>query len=203
MARTDRKQRQRLSPGSRRANILEAAAAAFANHPYSEVTISEISQAASASNALVYRYFRNKEELYTEVVRLAIADLLARQDAALKALASGTPIRDHIRAATIVYLDHIATHPEAWALPQRQPGGEPPAVAALRHQARHTYVEQLTSLLRPSEQARHTYAIWGYLGFIDVACLHWVDKGCPPDDRWSLIDAALGALEGALGDWAA
>lgn len=203
MARTDRKQRQRLSPDSRRSNILAAAAAAFASHPYSEVTISDISQAASASNALVYRYFRNKEELYTEVVRLSIADLLARQDATLKALDSGTPIRDHIRAATIIYLDHIATHPEAWALPQRQPGGEPATAAALRHQARHTYVEQLTKLLRPSEQARHAYAIWGYLGFIDAACLRWVDKGCPSGDRWSLIDAALGALEGALGDWAA
>lgn len=24
--------------------------------------------------------------------------------------------------------------------------------------------------------------------------LHWVDKGCPEEDRWALIDAALSAL---------
>ena len=33
--------------------------------------------------------------------------------------------------------------------------------------------------------------------------LHWGNKGCPEEDQWALIDAALGALEGALGDWAA
>ena len=53
------------------------------------------------------------------------------------------------------------------------------------------------------EQARHRYALWGYLGFIDAACLHWVERGCPDEERWGVIDAALGALEGGLGDWAA
>ena len=52
-------------------------------------------------------------------------------------------------------------------------------------------------------EARHRYALWGYLGFIDAACLHWVERGCPDEERWGLVDAALGALEGGLGDWAA
>ena len=29
----------------------------------------------------------------------------------------------------------------------------------------------------------------------------WVHAGCPDDQRHSLVDAALGCLEGALGDW--
>ena len=183
MARTDRRPRRRLDPDSRRAAILEAAAAAFAAHPYAEVTISSIAAEAYSSNALVYRYFANKEDLYAEVVRVAIADLLTRQAEALDALPDGVPVRDRIRAATMVYLNHIATHPDAWAMPMRRPGGEPAAVAELR--------------------ARHDYALWGYFGFIDAAALRWVGKGCPEEDRWALIDAALGALEGALGDWAA
>ena len=59
------------------------------------------------------------------------------------------------------------------------------------------------ALRGPGEQARHRYALWGYLGFIDAACLHWVERGCPDEERWGVIDAALGALEGGLGDWAA
>lgn len=203
MARTDRKPRRRLDPDSRRAAILDAAAEAFATRPYGEVTISSISADTEASNALVYRYFESKEELYAEVVRLAIADLIAKQVAALEALPDGVPVRDRIRAATVVYLDHVASHPEAWALPMRQPGGEPPAVAELRAHARRDYVERLRGQLGPSSQVRHDYALWGYFGFLDAACLRWVEGGCPDDHRWPLIDAALGALEGALGDWSA
>lgn len=203
MVRTDRRPRRRLDPDSRRAAILEAAAAAFAAHPYAEVTISSIAAEAYSSNALVYRYFANKEDLYAEVVQVAIADLLTRQAEALDALPDGVPVRDRIRAATMVYLDHIATHPDAWAMPMRRPGGEPAAVAELRARTRCDYVKRLQGLLAPSTQARHDYALWGYFGFIDAAALRWVGKGCPEEDRWALIDAALGALEGALGDWAA
>ncbi|MCI1746923.1 MAG: TetR/AcrR family transcriptional regulator [Acidipropionibacterium sp.] len=203
MSRTDRRPRHRLDPDSRRAAILDAAIEAFAVQPYGEVTISSIADAAGASNALVYRYFENKEALYTEVARLAIADLRASQAAALRQLPRGVPLRDRLRATAVVYLDHIASHPDAWAMPMRQPGGEPPAAAELRTRARSTYVEDLARLLEPNDQRRHEYALWGYFGFLDTACLHWVERGCPDNDRWPLIDAALGALEGALGDWAA
>lgn len=203
MTRTDRKPRRRLDPDSRRAAILDAAAEAFAALPYPEVTISLIASRAESSNALVYRYFANKEDLYVDVVRLAIAHLQSAQAAALDALPDGVPVRDRIATAMGVYLDHIASHPEAWAMPMRQPGGEPAAAADLRAQARHDYIAGLGRLLKPSSQARHEYALRGYFGFIDSACLHWVDNGCPEEHRWALIDAALGALEGALGDWAA
>lgn len=203
MVRTDRTPRRRLDPGSRRAAILDAAARAFATHAYSDVTISSISADADSSNALVYRYFESKEDLYTEVVRIAIAKLMATQADVLEQLPQGVPVRDRIREATVVYLDHIASHPDAWAVPQRQPGSEPPAAAALRASARRDYVEHLRDMLAPSSNHRHEYALWGYLGFVDAACLTWVDEGCPERARWALVDAALGALEGALGDWGA
>ncbi|MGB4780024.1 MAG: TetR/AcrR family transcriptional regulator, partial [Microbacterium sp.] len=79
----------------------------------------------------------------------------------------------------------------------------PGVVATLRAEARSEYVERLRALLAPSAARRHEYALWGYFGFLDGACLTWVERGCPDDDRDALIDAALGALEGALGDWAA
>lgn len=203
MARTDRQPRKRLDPDARRAAILDAAAESFGGHPYAEVTVSSIASRAGASDALLYRYFSGKEDLYAEIVRLAIADLLNRQAAALDALPPGVPVRDRVREATIVYLDHIADHPAAWATPLSAPGTEPRAAAAIRAQSRRDYVARLRALLSPSAQARHEYALWGFFGFLDAACLRWVERGCPVDERWSLIDAALGALEGALGDWAA
>jgi AcrR family transcriptional regulator len=167
------------------------------------VTVSSIASRAGASDALLYRYFSGKADLYVAIVRLAIDDLMNRQAAALAVLPMGVPVRDRVREATTVYLDHIAGHPAAWAVPLNLPGTEPPEAAAIRARARHDYVERLRALLSPSTQTRHEYALWGYFGFLDAACLHWVKRGCPDEERWSLIDAALGALEGALGNWAA
>lgn len=203
MARTDRQPRRRLDPNARRSAILDAAALSFAEQPYAEVTIASVASRAGASDALIYRYFSGKEELYAEIVRLAIDGLLSRQTAALDALPPGVPVRDRIRETTLVYLDHIATHPAAWAMPLSTPGTEPAAAAAIRVRARRDYVDRLRALLSPSTQARHEYALWGYFGFLDAACLRWVERGCPDGDRSPLVDAALGALEGGLGDWSA
>lgn len=203
VARTDRHPRRRLDPRARRAAILDAAAEAFAGSSYADVTISAIAGRAGASDALLYRYFPGKEELYAEVVRLALDDLLARQRAAVADLADGAPVRDRVRTATAVYLDHIAHHPQAWSMPLSRPGSEPEAAASIRADARHEYVRRLRDVLAPSDQLRHEYALWGFFGFLDAACLRWVERGCPQEERWSLMDASLGALEGALGDWAA
>ncbi len=185
----------------RRAAIVAAAAEAFARSSYASVTISDIARRAGASDALLYRYFAGKEPLYAEVVRLAVDDLLARQAVALGAVPDGAPVRDRVRAATVVYLDHIAGHPQSWARPVRGPGSEPEAAADVRARARGDYVDRLRALLATDRQQRHEYALWGYFGFLDAACLRWVDRGCPDDERWAVVDAALGALEGALGDW--
>jgi len=72
--------------------------------------------------------------------------------------------------------------------------------AGLR-QAREAAVTALAQVVGGSRGHRDDFALWGYLGFLDDACLRWVHAGCPDDQRHSLVDAALGCLEGALGDW--
>ena len=64
-------------------------------------------------------------------------------------------------------------------------------------------VAALAEVVGGSRGHRDDFALWGYLGFLDDACLRWVHAGCPDDQRHSLVDAALGCLEGALGDWRA
>ena len=134
--RTDKHPRTRLDPDARRAAILEAAMELFAERPYTEVPIAAIARQAGASDALVYRYFAGKDELYAEVVRRAIGRLGQRQAEVLEALPAGVPTRDRVRAATLVYLDYVAEHPASWATPFTAPGAEPGAAAAERAQAR-------------------------------------------------------------------
>jgi AcrR family transcriptional regulator len=201
MNRTESAERVRLDPAERRNVILDAATEAFAKTGYSEVKISAIAQAAGASDALIYRYFSGKEQLYAEVVQRAINTLLASQAEALAKLPPFTSVRDHVRVATVAYLDHIAAQPGAWALPMRNPGSEPANVAAIRAAAKASYVQALDQMLPQTDDARRPYALWGYYGFLDAACLYWVEAACPEEGRWPLIEAALGALQGAIGDW--
>lgn len=203
MPRSDRRPRTRMDAEERRDAILAAAELAFGERPFSEVTIAEISEASGASDALIYRYFNGKDGLYTEVVQRAVADLTERQTAALGALHPRTPVEAQVRALLVAYLDHIAATPGMWALQHRQPGSEPGVVAEIRAQALQSQVGLLEGLLAPNPSLRHEYALWGFFGFTNTACQRWVEGGADPDQRWDVINAALGALQGALGDWAA
>lgn len=182
--------------------ILDAAREAFASTPYAEVSAAQVAEASGSSAGLVFHYFGSKAQLYAEVVRGAMHDLGEAHEAAQAALADGVPVRDRVRAAVLVRLDHLAGRPGVWATPLV--GGEEPTEAlAVRREARAMEVEVLRALLPVADWARHEYALWGWLGFLDQACLRWVEAGCPVDERHPLTDAALGALEGALGDWGA
>lgn len=199
--RTDRLPRQRLDADTRRETILSEAASAFRAAPYAEVKVADVATGAAASPALVYRYFGTKPGLYAAVLERAAEDLAARQAAALSAVDGGAPIRDRVRALLEAYVDHVAADPTSWSNPLIG-GDDPPEAIAVRRGVTDRTVDDLRAVLNLSDDwARDEYALRGYLGFVDQACLHWVSAGCPDDQRWAVVEASLGALQGALGDW--
>lgn len=192
--------RRRLDTESRRAEILEAAHTLYATAPYSEVTVAQVAERSGASQALIFHYFGNKAGLYTAVVDDALARLRAAQSRVIDALPPGVPVRDKVRASLEVYLDQVAANPSAWA--GAPAAFEEPAVALrARRDSRAEWVRLLGDLLGVGDWPRHTYALWGYFGFVDEICRRWAAEGTPADRRGHLLDAALGALQGALGDW--
>ena len=113
-------------------------------------------------------------------------------------LPEGSSARDRVRT----YLDFIAECSPGWVTYQVLAGHDPGDEAArVRRQAREAAVAALAEVVGGSRGHRDDFALWGYLGFLDDACLRWVRAGCPDDQRHSLINATLGCLEGALGDW--
>ena len=169
-----------MDPAERRELMLSAARRAFASRPYEEVSLVEVAAEAQASEALVHKYFAGKAGLYAQVLRRAADEL----------------------AAVLTYLDFIAERSPGWVTYQALAGHDPGDEAArVRRQAREAAVAALAEVVGGSRGHRDDFALWGYLGFLDDACLRWVHAGCPDDQRHSLVDAALGCLEGALGDW--
>nr|WP_300149972.1 TetR/AcrR family transcriptional regulator [Propionicimonas sp.] len=201
MRSADRRARQRLSPQERTDAILAAAAGAFTSTTYDQVSVSGVAVAAGASEALVYRYFENKSGLYTAVVREQLDRLAARQREAVAALRPGTSARDQVRVTIEAVLDHVRAVQAAWASPFFTGAYEPAAVQSLRRQYRQDFVASLTDQLQNPGYRRAHLAIVGFLGYLGAAAQQWVDDGCPDADRGPLVEAALGALQGALGDW--
>ena len=192
-----------MVPAERRELILSAASRAFASRPYEEVSLAEIAEEAQASEALVHKYFANKAGTYAQVLQRAADELAERTRRAADALPAGSSARDRVRASILTYLDFIAERSPGWMAYQILAGHEPGEAAQVRQAARESAVEALADVVGGSHGYRDEFALWGYLGFLDDACLRWVRAGCPAEQRHSLVDAALGCLEGALGDWRA
>lgn len=188
--------RRRLGARERKAAILAAAHTAFAATPYADVAVPDIARAAGGSPAIVFHYFGSKEGLYAAALAESLDDLARRQAEADAALPPNTSARDRVRTWVLAHLDHVASRARA-----TRPSEEPPAAAATRRQAHEADIAFLSGVLQPADAARDRFALIGFLGLLDAAGAVWAQDGCPEDDRHPLVEAALGALEGALGDW--
>lgn len=196
--RTDRRPRQRLDAEARRTAILRAAGAAFSTQPYDKVSVAQVAEAAGASEALVHRYFAGKSGLYLAVIRAGLTKLLDRQRDANLALGPSATQREHLESTLRLYLDAVSDWSVGWLTPLHAPGAEPAAATVLRRESREHYVRLLRELLNLPDDPHLDYALHGYLGFLDEACVRWALRNHPPQDRPALIAQAIAALSGAL-----
>jgi AcrR family transcriptional regulator len=60
---------KRMAADERRGQIARVAAALFARHGFSGVTTRQIAKAARVNEAILYRHFPTKEDLYTEIIK--------------------------------------------------------------------------------------------------------------------------------------
>jgi len=68
---------------ARRREILLAAARVFARLGYDGATLDDVAEQFGATKAVIYYYFRSKEEIYTEIRATAIRDAIERLEAIL------------------------------------------------------------------------------------------------------------------------
>ncbi len=88
-----------------RSTILAAALAEFAGHGLAGARMDAIASAASVNKALLYYYFRSKDELYTAVLNEFFQRLQARVDGALD---SGTNAGERILLYARAHFDSVS-----------------------------------------------------------------------------------------------
>lgn len=190
--------RQRLSPEARQATILECAMHRFGATSYEETSIAHIAADANASVALVHKYFGTKAELYTHALTSTFQELEQRQQQADDAQQCA---RERVRLMLLSYIELISELPITWAKVFVHPKAEPLLATETRAQHRQREVEFIANLIGGIHGYRDTAALNGFSGFLSSATLAWLDDGRKKEHIYSLVDAALGALQGALGDW--
>jgi AcrR family transcriptional regulator len=88
---------------ARRREILLAAARVFARLGYDGATLDDVADQFGATKAVIYYYFRSKEEMYTEIRATAIRDAIERLEAIL---ARGEPPEQTLRAVVTDLVTH-------------------------------------------------------------------------------------------------
>ena len=91
-----------------RNQILDAAEQLFAEQGFARTTIKQIGRAAGVNSALLYYYFADKEELYQEVLRRLIGNLVERTSGSLD---RPGPPESRLRALVAAQAEAIASNP--------------------------------------------------------------------------------------------
>jgi AcrR family transcriptional regulator len=86
-----------------RDRIVQAAIEAFKTRSYSEVTISDIAEAAHMAKGNVYRYFESKEELLTAAIEALLEDTDSRFHAAVDSLGGPEGLSEEPEKTTLVF----------------------------------------------------------------------------------------------------
>jgi AcrR family transcriptional regulator len=184
------KTRTLLDRPARRAAILRAAAAAFAERGFADTSMDDVAVAAGITRLIVYRHFTSKDELYAAVlqhVRDRLAEESARaegprgENSAVRALLAVA--RDDAAGVTLL-LRHAAREPRFASYADE-----------FREQV-ISYAEALMVSAQAPARVRSRWAAETLVSFVFDALLHWIEDGDPARDHEFLarVDASLPAL---------
>ena len=97
--------------------ILDAAEKLFIRRGYDGVSVNDVAVESRVAKALVFYYFKNKQELFDTVLESYYA---AQREALMGAIGRGESLRDSIHAGIDAYLDFIQENPGFPRLIQRE-----------------------------------------------------------------------------------
>lgn len=190
---TQTKKRTRLSPEARRQQLVEIGAKLFAERPFNDVWIEEVASAAGVSRGLVYHYFPNKRDFFSEIVRHSLR----------RSYEISTPDPDVPPERWLIDgIDRIFSYAEENADAFR-------AVYTSRHQldpevleairdGREMQLIRICEFVTPGEPPSDTFrlAMEGWSAMLDAILLEWLDGKAP--DRQKNVRIAAGSLAGTV-----
>lgn len=157
--------RRRLAPDERREQIVTVGSAVFTARGYQGTSLEDIAASVGVTRPLIYRYFRDKDELYREIMRRARAELDATLIAAVDPTASA---QDQLHSGLAAYFTFVRDKDQEWDLLFGGGTAIAGAVAADAAVMRFETAEMVATLVRaaateldPTAASAYAHAISG------------------------------------------
>jgi AcrR family transcriptional regulator len=184
---------RRLKPQQRREQLLDTAAAMFAEKPYEDVLVEDVAARAGVSRATMYHYFPTKRDIYVTILKRARDRLLARVDPDLQ-----LPLADQLAAGLHAHIQSLVDHPfEAVAI-NRGALSDDPEIQAIIAEELSVVGQLLADHLVADGYPRDVteIAVAGWLAFVRAACVKWIQS--QNVSRTDLTEMCLRAFDCAV-----
>ena len=186
--------RRRLERPQRREELLDTAAALFAEKPYEDVLMDDIAARAGVSRALLYKYYPSKRDLYVAIFMRGSNRFLARvsRDPQL-------PLAEQLGTALESHIQSFVDHPYEAVTINRGALSDDPAIQAIIAEELNVVGQRLIDKLAAEGCQRDVteIAVEGWLAFVRAACVKWVQS--QNISRADLTEMCLRAFDCALG----
>ena len=187
--------RVRMSPESRREQLLDLGVTLLATRSLEELSIDLLAEEAGISRGLLYHYFGNKHDFREAVVRRAVADLI-EQTAPPE---GGEPL-DRLLASVAAYVDYVETNYQGYVSIVRGAAGGNETLRRVYEETRDALTDRIFTedaqgeIIPDTPAARLMVRGWSALG--EEMVLTWVadPRGVTRDQLLEALAASLPAL---------
>jgi AcrR family transcriptional regulator len=180
---------RRLSADERRAQLIAAALALFAERGFNATTMDDIAERAGVTKPLLYQHFESKRALYLELVDQVADELIA---AIHEATAAANGPREQVEAGFRACLELMATRKDAFRLlfTSDEPGD--PQLATSLRRVEDVVAREVEALIDAGLDDYHRRVLaYAVVGMVAAASRHWLERRRSREgrDRPSAADA--------------
>jgi AcrR family transcriptional regulator len=185
----------RLTPATRRAQLLDVGKRVFLERPYDELSMDELAVLSGVSKGLLYHYFPTKREFYMAVLNSAVDEMIE-----IVQPRQGLAPAEQLRLALDGYLRYVDEHALSYQAVLRGGIGGDPDVVAIADRFRNAAYELILSQA-PEVTPLLGLAIRGWIGFVEAVSLEWLRTRRPA--RSEFVSLLIDTLTDALRVWGA
>jgi AcrR family transcriptional regulator len=183
----------RLKPQQRREQLLDTAAAMFAQKPYEDVMVEDIVARARVSRSTLYHYFPTKRDLYVAIFKRSSNRLLARANPDPQ-----LPLAEQLATGLEAHIQYFVDHPCDAITINRGALSDDPAIQAIITEELNVIGQRLIDKLVSEGCLRDVteIAVEGWLAFVRAACVKWIQS--QNISRADLTEMCIRAFDCAL-----
>jgi AcrR family transcriptional regulator len=191
--------RVRMSPESRREQLLELGTRLLSTRTLDEISIELLAEEAGISRGLLYHYFGNKQEFHVAVVRRAVEDLYA--------ITAPRDIGDPLEQLSVslgAYVDYVAENYTGYVSLVRAASGGNEEIRTIYQDARRALTDRIFEIAGPEEltaigvadSAATRLLTDGWAALVENVVVAWVEDphGLSREDLLHRLALALPAI---------